>query len=109
MRSAAAQRNTCRQRMGASFVGCFRPDANPDAPVIILPGFGDKIERTARLLAEQDTAVPIFIKRGPKQWRYVGEWRLKHLSTDPVEIAKQEKRANRKGTISMVLFLERAP
>jgi hypothetical protein len=47
--------------------------------------FGQKIERTAELFAKQRDAVPTFIKRGAKQWHYVGEFRVKRLSKDPVE------------------------
>lgn len=75
--------------------------------MIILPGFGAKIERTAQLFFEQNTAVPVFLKRTVNQWQYVGEFRVRHLSRDPAEIAQQEKRANRQGTVSMVLFLDR--
>jgi hypothetical protein len=76
--------------------------------MIILPGFGSKIERTAQLFAEQNTAVPVFLKRTVNQWQYVGEFRVSRLAKDPAEIARQEKRANRQETVSMVLFLERA-
>jgi len=94
-------------KQGRVVCGAFRPDANPDAPMIILPGFGEKIEKTARMLEKQAGAVPVFLKRGSKQWQYVGDFRVKNLSTDATEIAKQERRADREGTISMVLFLER--
>src|SRR5947209_6540621 len=50
---------------GRVVCGCFRPDANPDAPMIVLPGFGEKIERTAEIFANQGGAVPIFLKRAP--------------------------------------------
>jgi hypothetical protein len=90
--------------------GCFKHEANtnPDAPTVVLPGFGEKIERTAEIFAKQTKGVPIFLKRASNQWQYVGDWRVKRLSKDPAEIARHEKRANRQGDISMVLFLERA-
>lgn len=94
-------------KQGRVVCGAFRPDANPDAPMIILPGFGEKIERTAEIFAKQADAIPVFLKRGPKQWQYVGDFRVKKVSKDTSEIAKQERRANRQGTVSMVLFLER--
>ena len=75
--------------------------------MIILPGFGEKIERTADMFTKQAGAVPVFLKRGSKQWQYVGDFRVKEQSKDAAEIAKQERRADRRGTISMVLFLER--
>jgi hypothetical protein len=73
---------------GRVVCGCFRPDANPDAPMIILPGFGEKIERTAEMFADQEGGVPVFLKRGSKQWQDVGEFGVKHLSRDSAEIAR---------------------
>jgi hypothetical protein len=93
---------------GRVMYGAFRPDFNPDAPTIILPGFGPRIERAAELFNEQGTAVPVFLKRAVNQWQYVGEFRVERLSRDPEEIKRQEKRTNRQGTISMILYLERA-
>jgi len=51
-------------------------------------------------------AVPVFLKRSVNQWQYVGDFRVSRLSRDPEDIRKQEKRANRQGSVSMVLFLE---
>lgn len=42
---------------------CLSLDENPDAPDIILPGFGERREEAARLLREQRRVVPVFIKR----------------------------------------------
>jgi len=92
---------------GRVICGAFRPDANPDAPMIILPGFGPKIERAAELFASQSEAVPVFLKRGANQWQYVGQFRVKRLSKDPAEVSKHAARANRQHNVSMVLFLER--
>ena len=94
---------------GRVVCGCFRRDGNPDAPLIVLPGFGEKIQRTARMFASQKSAVPIFLKGAPNEWRYVGDFRVSRVSDDASDITNHEKRANRKGTISMVLFLERVP
>jgi hypothetical protein len=37
-------------RDGHVVCGAFREDANPDAPTIILPGFGKRIESAAKRL-----------------------------------------------------------
>jgi hypothetical protein len=54
-------------KQGRVVCGAFRPDANPDAPMIILPGLGPKIEKTADMFAKQAGAIPVFLKRGPKE------------------------------------------
>jgi hypothetical protein len=92
---------------GQVVCGAFRPDANPDAPMIILPGFGRKIESAAEQFVRQETFIPVFLKRETNRWQYVGDFRVKRVSKDPDDIAKQERRAGRQGTVSMILFLER--
>jgi len=92
---------------GRVVCGAFRPDANPDAPMIVLAGQSPKIRQAAEQFAKQAEAVPIFLKREPNRWQYVGRFRVQRSSTDAAEIARHEKRANRHGKISIVLFLER--
>jgi hypothetical protein len=94
---------------GKVVCGAFRADGNPDAPMVILPGFGPKREKSAELFNSQGTAIPVFLKRAANQWQYVGDFRVKRLSRDPVEIAEHAARANRQNDVSMVLFLERSP
>jgi hypothetical protein len=96
-------------KSGRVVCGAFRPDANPDAPLIILPGFGPKIEAAAELFSAQQSAVPIFLKRGTNKWQYVGDFRVQRLSKDPQDITQHEKRANRRETVSMILYLARVP
>ncbi|MGD0207507.1 MAG: hypothetical protein ABSC89_07880 [Verrucomicrobiota bacterium] len=89
--------------------GCFNLKCNPEAPDIVIPGTGPIIEREARLFCAQNCAVPIFIKRRPKKWEYVGNYKAVRFSTDPAEIA-----AHHKGSITplrkvtSVIFLQRA-
>jgi hypothetical protein len=94
---------------GRVVCGAFLPEHNPDAPMIVLAGKGPKIRKAAEQFARQSEPVPVFLKREANHWQYVGRFRVHRASTDPAEIAKHEKRANRYHTISMVLFLERAP
>jgi hypothetical protein len=89
--------------------GCFTLEHNPEAPDIVVPGTGKVIEREAKLFCEQDYPVPIFIKRRPNEWEYVGDYKAERSSTNTTEIA-----AHHKGSITplnevtRVIFLQRA-
>ncbi len=86
--------------------GCFRKDRNPDAPEVILPGTGPQIEGRAERLATQVEAIPVFLKEGASQWRYVGDYRCVGLSRDPREIEAYARKAVR-DDVTCVLRLER--
>ena len=91
---------------GRVVAGCFLTKHNPGAPEIVLPGFGAERERSAALLAEQGTAVPVFMKSETNRWRYVGNYRVTRRSTEAADIARNTP-PNRIGDVSQVLFLER--
>src|SRR5207245_2801322 len=61
-------------RDGRVVCGCFRPDLNPDAPDVILPGRGPKVERWARVFATQPDFIPCFVKADTNAWEYVGRF-----------------------------------
>jgi hypothetical protein len=71
--------------------GCFTLDHNPEAPEIIIPGTGKVIEREAKMFCEQDHPIPIFIKRRPNEWEYVGHYKAVRFTADPQEIAAHHK------------------
>ena len=83
------------------------PDANPDAPDIILPGFGPVIEKRARQFTSQGGAVPIFIKQAVNWWQYVGMYRVVRQSFDKDEINWHATKAIRMNDVSSILFLRR--
>jgi hypothetical protein len=93
---------------GRIVAGCFRRDANPGAPEVILPGLSQKIRQEAEMYETQGDAVPVFLKSQSKAncWRYVGNYRVTRRSTDAADIARNSP-ANRVGDVSQVLFLER--
>ena len=91
---------------GVVVCGCFDPDLNPDAPDVVLPGFGPAIERWAEVFAGQRTAVPCFLKRGTNAWEYVGDFRVRESSRSPAEIERWARVAHRSGDVSMVLHME---
>lgn len=92
---------------GVVVAGCFRCDANPDAPTVVLPGKGPIIESSAASFAASKRAVPVFIKQNAGEWRYVGDHRVTRLSRDPAEIHTHAKRAGRTD-VSCVLYLSEA-
>ena len=89
--------------------GCFTLDHNPEAPNVVIPGTGVVIQRTAKIFCEQEHPVPIFIKRQPREWEYVGHFKAEKFSTDRNEIA-----AHHKGSITplekvtRVIYLKQA-
>jgi|ERR1035438_1631364 hypothetical protein len=97
-------------RVGGRVVSaCLRTDLNPDAPKIILAGFGPQIEESAKSLCEQPhNPMPIFIKQHTNAWKYVGDFVVERCSTDAEEIRKQETRSGRSGRdgISRVIYLK---
>ena len=94
---------------GIVVAGCFQrsPSSNPDAPDIILPGFGPIVTKTADQFAKQGNAVPTFLKKRPGCWIYQGKYRVKEQSHDEEIINHHADKANREGDVSSVLFLER--
>jgi len=86
--------------------GAFLPELNPGAPLIVLPGSGPEIERWGRVFAEQDEAIPVFLKRRSHEWIYRGNYRCVKLDEDPAAIQEQQRKTGR-DDISMVLHLVR--
>ena len=95
--------------------GCFDPKMNPSAPFKVLVGSG----RTARLAAErlldQKTAIPIFLKRAPAKWEFVGHFKAVRLTFDREEVEQMiydilpriyESYRKRYGDVYGVLFFE---
>ena len=86
----------------------FPTEHNPEAPDIIIPGTGKVIEREAKLFCEQDYPVPIFIKRRPNEWQYVGDYKSAHFSTGTAEIASHHKGSiTPLNEVTRVIFLKR--
>ena len=61
---------------------CRRHDDDRRRSERWLPGFGAERERSAALLAEQGTPVPVFMKSETNRWRYVGNYRVTRRSTE---------------------------
>jgi hypothetical protein len=90
--------------------GCFIPahGKNPKAPDEVLVGTGPLVEKKAAMLCAQDEAIPVFLKRVPKQWEYRGEYRVEGYSKSPSLLRKKEAEAGRSG-LTMVIWLGQSP
>jgi hypothetical protein len=93
---------------GKVVCACLRMDLNPDAPEIILAGFGPQIEESAAVLCKQRGEIPVFIKQEINEWEYVGDYEVEKSSTNAEEIKKQEIRSGRFGQegISRIIYLK---
>jgi hypothetical protein len=88
--------------------GCFDPLKNPKAPEEVLVGFGRDRIKYAKRLVEQNVSVPIFLKRGLKQYEFVGHFQAKKYSDDFDEVAQKAKVVQDSDKIAGVLYLEEA-
>lgn len=85
-------------RYGRVVAACLDQALNPDAPLVILPGSGAQIEECADWLVEQRSAVPTFLKQGPNDWVYVGDYAVVGRSRDAADLAVQQARSGRSRT-----------
>jgi hypothetical protein len=93
-------------RDGRVVCGCFRPDLNPDAPDVILPGRGPKIERWAQVFVTQRHFIPCFVKADTDAWEYVGRFCMRRVILSAAELRARAWAASRPpGDLSMVLYL----
>jgi hypothetical protein len=74
----------------------LRLDYNPDAPKIILAGFGPQMGESAEMLCE-------FIKQQTNAWKYAGDFEIEKYSTSAREI--RSGRSDREG-ISRIIYLK---
>jgi hypothetical protein len=91
---------------GAVVCACVTPEMNPHLPEVILVGQGEQIPRWARVFAGQKEHIPVFVKRSPSKWEYIGNYRVNSLSDDHAEIARHARFSGR-DDIVLVLKLEK--
>jgi hypothetical protein len=91
--------------------GCFDPQLNPKAPLLVYPGPGPIIMSSAERVVLQRTPIPVFLKEGDKEYRYKGMYLATAFSREPHHIEDAKKVApDRKpeiaGVIRFVPFTE---
>ena len=88
--------------------GCFTPDMNDrkksdnGMPECILVGNHPRVLAKAQKLAKQGGSIPVFLKLGTNQWKYLGIYELEKYSEDPVDF---ESRAAAVGRVDIVAAL----
>ena len=93
---------------GRVVCGCFTLKHNPEAPDIIIPGTGPQIEGEAQIFCTQTYAIPVFIKRQPNEWEFVGKFKVATHTTDESEIARHHCGSiTPLNEVTRVMFLKR--
>ncbi len=88
--------------------GCFDPVKNPNAPKEVLVGKSRDIEKYAKRIVEQNSPISVFIKRGSKQFEFIGNYLAKRYSDDPEEVSRKNNNVRDADKIAGVLYFEEA-
>ncbi|RTQ46035.1 hypothetical protein EJV47_23050 [Hymenobacter gummosus] len=87
--------------------GRFDPDLNPQAPTVVLVGRGTQRQRNARLLTDVGNTIPVFLRQGNMQFRFVGCFKATRYSEDSVTVKNNAHLAPNPTDIAGVLYLKR--
>ena|SRR2546423_1799947 len=93
---------------GKIVAGCFRLDLNPSAPERIYPGTGRKIQSTAHKVAEQRERLPIFLKRGNREYEFMGYYLCTGLSATVVDLQRAAAETGRTDITGVLRFARSA-
>ena len=95
---------------GQILCGCFdrSPKWNPGAPEEVVYGPGPIVKETAEMVHRQGSAIPIFLRRSPGNWEYVGDYRCIGHSRDPELLKARMNKYPERGRICGVLRFEKA-
>ena len=112
-----------RVSTGEIVAGCFDPEMNPRAPYEALVHNAPNAILAAKRLLEQCASaktphlIPVFLRRAPNVWEFVGRHRAVRYTEDPHEVAVRvyeirprvyERHARDYGQIRGILFLDEA-
>ena len=96
---------------GQVLCGCFDPSArfNPGAPEEVIFGQGaPEVGRMAEMINQQNTAIPVFLRRLVGRWEYVGDYLCVGLSRDPKVLTEKRKQfPNRQNGVAGVLYFKK--
>lgn len=90
--------------------GCFTPDMNDRSksedgmPECILVGNHPRVLAKAQKLAKQGGSIPVFLKLGTNQWKYLGIFELEKYSEDPVDFDARAKAVGRVDIVAGLFF-----
>ena len=80
---------------GRVVAGCFDAGLNPSVPYEVLVGDGPIIVKSARVLAAQEEAIPVFVKLDVNRWEYLGMFRSVGYSESPEDVDPRVEAAGR--------------
>jgi hypothetical protein len=86
-------------RKGTILAGCFDPSLNRSAPSEIDVGTKPEVVRYAKILGKARSEIPIFLKRGPKKWEYIGRYRCLRFSQQLQDIKARTRRPDAAGVL----------
>lgn len=72
----------------------FRPDINPNGPLIIEHGDQRTLERRVEMLraqSDQGEALPVYKRVGSGAWEYLGRYRVQNVTDDAREVAQRSE------------------
>jgi hypothetical protein len=93
---------------GEVVAGCYDPTMNPNAPREILVGKGRDKEHYSQQLADQEATIPIFLKRVPMQYEFIGYFQAKKYSDNCEEVERKNNTDRNNNDIAGVLYFEEA-
>lgn len=85
---------------------CLDPEINLVAPFEVDVGPGPQRVRAAELAAASRARLPVFLKRSPRSWQYIGHFRVRAFSRSRAAVREAKRR--RPGAIG-ILYLEPSP
>ena len=82
------------------------PKNNPDAPHIV--DWESSHDPKVRQIQEQtqQKPLPVYVRRRPNEWEYMGQFRVAHIATDATTRAEREAKAGH--IVSYAIHLELA-
>ena len=92
---------------GQVVAGCFRPDWNPSAPEEVLVWRGKDPEQAAKMVAEQEEPIPVFLFTEIGGWRFAGNYRCMGISRDRELCRQKERQRLRPRRVVAVLWFKR--
>jgi hypothetical protein len=82
------------------------PEHDPDAPYIV--DWGASNDPKVRQIQEQtqQKPLPVYVRRRPNAWEYMGRFRVVRVATDAATLAERKRRAGHQ--VSYAIHLERS-
>jgi len=84
----------------------LKPDHNPDAPDVADWETPDNTKVDQIREQTQQEPLPVYVRRRPNEWEYMGRFRVARVTTDKATLTKREAKANHE--VNYAIHLERS-